>query len=65
MNVISRREHESVVIGDDLVITVLEVANDRVRLAIETSDAGYREETLFWSGANERAKVLDLLVATH
>ncbi|MBI5760673.1 MAG: carbon storage regulator [Planctomycetales bacterium] len=65
MNVISRRENESVVIGDDVVITVLEVASDRVRLAIKTSDGGYREETLSWSGASERAKVLDLLVATH
>lgn len=48
MQVISRREQESIVIGDRIVVTVLEVSNDYVRLAIETPHEvpSYREETI-------------------
>lgn len=65
MNVISRRENESVVIGAEVVITVLEVANDRVRLAIKSPTEGYREETLFVRESDEHQKTLELLAATH
>jgi len=35
MLVLSRRENESIVICDDIVITVVEVRGDKVRLGIE------------------------------
>jgi len=38
--VIPREEGEGVVIGDDVVVTVVEIRGDRVRLAIE-----YPEDT--------------------
>ena len=49
MKVISRRENESVVIGEDIFVTVLEVRANRVRLAISCprSTPSYREETLY------------------
>jgi carbon storage regulator len=33
--IISRRKNESVVISDDIILTVIEVRQDKVRLAIE------------------------------
>ena len=65
MNVISCRENERVVIGDDVVITVLEVANDRVRLGINSPHEGYREETLFLPESDNQTRTLELLAATH
>lgn len=65
MNVISRREQESVVIGDGIVVTVLEVGAAHVCLGINSPEEGYREETLYWSGAEEPAPVLELIGATH
>lgn len=49
MKVVSRRENESLVIGEDIFVTVLEIRPDRVRLAISSarSTPSYREETLF------------------
>ena len=46
MLVLSRRANESLMIGDDVVITVLEVRGDQVRLGIEAprSVAVHREE---------------------
>jgi carbon storage regulator len=35
MHVISRQKGESVVVGDDIVVTVIEVRGDQVRLGIE------------------------------
>jgi carbon storage regulator len=44
--VLSRRANESLMIGDDVVITVLEVRGDQVRLGIKAprSVAVHREE---------------------
>lgn len=49
MKVISRCEHEGLVIGNDIFVTVLKVRNDHVRLAIACSrlTPSYWEETLF------------------
>jgi carbon storage regulator len=33
--IISRKKNESVVISDDIILTVIEVRGDKVRLAIE------------------------------
>jgi len=35
MLVLSRREHERIKLGDAIVVTVIQVAGDRVRLGIE------------------------------
>ena len=49
MKVFSRREDEGLVIGDDIAVTVLQIQNDRVRLAIACPrlSPSYWEETLF------------------
>ena len=48
MHVISRRENESVVIDNRYVVTVLELEDDFVRLAIESpnEEPYYREEVI-------------------
>ena len=35
MLVLSRREHERIRLGDSIVVTVVQIAGDRVRLGIE------------------------------
>ena len=64
MKVISRRENESLVIGEDISVTVLEVHADRVRLAISSprSNPSYREETLFCTPQAESEEVVELVV---
>ena len=48
MQVIARSANEGLVIGKDIVVTVLEIQNTFVRLGIETPNQApfYREETL-------------------
>jgi len=46
MQVISRTQNESVVIGDDLIVTVLEISDDEVRIAIEYRDGAPLPATL-------------------
>lgn len=48
MQVISRSENEAVVIDNRIIVTVLEVAGDFVRLAIESpnEEPSYREEVI-------------------
>ncbi len=48
MQVISRRENEAIVIDSRIIVTVLEVDDDFVRLAIETpnEEPSYREEVI-------------------
>jgi len=48
MHVISRRENEGIVIDQNIVVTVLEIAEDFVRLAIQAPDEvpPYREEVI-------------------
>jgi carbon storage regulator len=38
MLVLARRENERIVVGDDIVITVVRLANDKVRIGIEAPD---------------------------
>ena len=49
MQFISRREHEGIIIGDDIHVTVLEIREDHVRLAINSPNdtPPYWEETLY------------------
>jgi carbon storage regulator CsrA len=55
MKIISRRENEGLVIGDDISITVLLIRNDHVRLAVSCPrlTPSYWEETLFLETAEE------------
>lgn len=48
MHVISRRENEGIVIDNNIIVTVLEIAEDFIRLAIQSPDEipPYREEVL-------------------
>ncbi|MFP6763060.1 MAG: carbon storage regulator [Planctomycetaceae bacterium] len=48
MQIISRGENQSIVIDDQIIVTVLELGDDFVRLAIETphADPPYREEVI-------------------
>jgi carbon storage regulator len=39
MLVLSRNKSESIIIGDDIVVTVVEVRGDRIRLGIEAPKA--------------------------
>lgn len=48
MQIISRRENEAIVIDNDIVVTVLELGEGFVRLAIESpnEEPSYREEVI-------------------
>ena len=35
MLVVSRKRHESIILGDNIVITIVEILGDKVRLGIE------------------------------
>lgn len=62
---ISCREQESIVIGEGIVVTVLEVGHAHVCLAINSPTEGYREATLCLSGASEADRVLELMGTAH
>jgi carbon storage regulator CsrA len=49
MHIISRSVNEGLVIGDDIVVTVLEIQDGYVRIGIETPNRPpyYREEVLY------------------
>ena len=55
MKIISRRENEGLVIGDDISVTVLQIRSDHVRLAVSCPrlTPSYWEETLFVAAAEE------------
>lgn len=59
MKVISRRENEGLVIGEDIFVTVLHVRLNHVRLAISCSrlTPSYWEETLSWEPEDEPAEL--------
>lgn len=50
MQMISRQESEGLVIGEDIYVTVLDIQEDRVRLAISSPNdcPSYWEQTLYW-----------------
>jgi carbon storage regulator CsrA len=59
MQVISRRENEGVVINGNIFVTVLEVRDDAVRLAISAPHLtpSYWEQTLFLRSADEAGQL--------
>jgi carbon storage regulator CsrA len=50
MQMITRRVNEGLVIENDIHVTVLDICQDYVRLAISSPNntLPYREETLYW-----------------
>ncbi len=44
MIVIPRKEGESIVIGDDIIVTVIEVQDDNIRVSIERLRSGPDDE---------------------
>ena len=50
---LTRQVNEGLVIGDDIHVTVLDIHEDHVRLAISSpnDEPSYREETLYWEPA--------------
>ena len=61
MLVLTRRKNQSIVIGDDIVITVLEVKGDSIRLGISAPRdvQVYREELLKALSEANASEVLD------
>ncbi|HXY33149.1 MAG TPA: carbon storage regulator [Planctomycetaceae bacterium] len=55
MQMITRRVNESLVIGSDIHVTVLDICKNSVRLAISSPETfpQYREQTLYWDQAGE------------
>ena len=53
---ISRREKEGIVIGDDINVTILNIHEDHVRLAISSPNdrPSYWEQTLYWEPQESR-----------
>ncbi len=60
MLTISRQVNEGLVIGDDIFVTVLDIHDDHVRLAISSPDdrPSYWEQTLYLEGAEEPHELL-------
>jgi carbon storage regulator CsrA len=54
MQMITRRVNEGLVIENDIHVTVLDICQDYVRLAISSPNNSppYREETLYWEEAS-------------
>jgi carbon storage regulator len=66
--ILSRRAGESIVIGDDIVITVVEASRDVVRIGIDAprSISVHRQEVYAEiARENERARHSDPLAAPH
>ncbi len=57
MQMITRRVNEGLVIENDIHVTVLDICQDYVRLAISSPNNSppYREETLYWEDARPTA----------
>ena len=62
MQIIDRREQESLVIDNRIEVRVLEVRSDCVRLAITNleDETDYREETIYFENAGLQLELLTL-----
>jgi carbon storage regulator CsrA len=62
MQFVTRRVNEGIIIGDDIHVTVLDIRDDHVRLAISSPNdfPPYWEETVYLEGA-ERSCELQVL----
>jgi carbon storage regulator CsrA len=67
MKVFSRCENESLLIGNDMKVTILSIGSDHVRLAIFCPRLvpAYREETLYWNAEEEQPLDLELISAAR
>ena len=50
MRIITRQVNEGIIIGEEIHVTVLDIYEDHVRLAISTPNSvpSYWEETVYW-----------------
>jgi carbon storage regulator CsrA len=57
MQMITRRVNEGLVIENDIHVTVLDICQDYVRIAISSphDTPSYREETLYWEEAKSES----------
>jgi len=62
MLIFSRRANEGVVIGDNISVTVLEVGEDHVRLAVSSSGDSpcYEEHVLYLASAEQEYEELQV-----
>ncbi len=57
MLVLSRRTDEQIIIGDDVVITVIEIRGDKVRLGITApNDVSVHREEVYQAIQNDKKK---------
>jgi carbon storage regulator CsrA len=56
MQMITRRVNEGLVIGSDIHVTVLDICEDCVRLAISSPETfpQYWEQTLYWNQTHDQ-----------
>jgi carbon storage regulator CsrA len=66
MRIFSRCENEAILIGEDITVTILEIQDNFVRLAITCPrmTPAYWEETLFLRDGNQEPRPLELSAAT-
>ena len=59
MQIISRKENEGLVIGDEIHVTVLTIRETEVRLGISSPNdyPSYWEETLYWEPARSNRQL--------
>jgi carbon storage regulator CsrA len=64
MQMITRRVNEGLVIGSDIHVTVLDICDDCVRLAISSpkTNPQYWEETIYWEQAREEQETAEPLL---
>lgn len=66
MLVLTRRPGESIVIGNDIVVTVLEVRSDQVRIGIDAPrSVGVHREEVYRQMADENAAAVESAAAAR
>lgn len=60
MLVLSRHRNESIIIGDNITVTVVDIRGDKVRLAIEAPrNVSVHRQEVYEAIHREKAKLLD------
>lgn len=64
MLVLSRHRDESIIIGDDIVVTIIDIRGDKVRLGIEApSDVPVHRQEVYEAIQRENRRAAQLLSA--
>lgn len=59
MHVLSRKKNEAIVIGDNIIVTVVEIRGDKVRLGIEIPKEMSLHRTEVWEALQRHAATTD------